>query len=410
MVTSYKDFKYYHILNLINHFGPISRTEIIKMTDYRSGSVGDIVKEMIDSGIVTESGLSSVGHGRSRVLLEINSSKLCALGISFPSKRIIVEALLSDGTSLNKIECRLSENADKDYIIQKTIDSCTELFNSLQDKFVLGIGVAVPSYNPTPHMRESLREDFIHFNDWITVNLKEKLETIFNLDVYCSPSIFLPAILEKKYGDAKNAQTFMCVELSNGIGSSLICNGRPLNGAKGSSGSIGHTVVDINCAKPTACNCGKMNCVEATAAWPAIKRNLIHDIENGVYSALLPIYKKNGDFLARDVKACIELDDKLCKYYVKEAAKIIGTAVANEIAIIDPEVVIFHSFMLELGEYFTDHLKEVIYDNLMPLFGSTKLVFSNNYESILSGGAAAEVFSRFMRTNEFDWIYLSDKN
>lgn len=410
MVTSYKDFKYYHILNLINHFGPISRTEIIKMTDYRSGSVGDIVKEMIDFGIVTETGLSSVGHGRSRVLLEINNSNLCALGISFPSKRVIVEALLSDGTSLNKIECKLPENAGKGLMIRTAIESCTRLLEGLKDKSVLGIGVAVPSYNPTPHMRDTLKEDFIHFNDWITIDLKDQLEKGFNLDVYCSPSISLPAILEKKYGEARNAQTFMCIELSNGIGSSLICNGRPLKGAKGSTGSIGHTVVDINCTKPTACNCGKMNCVEATAAWPAIKRNLIHGIENGAYSLLLPIYKKQGDFLARDVKTCIENDDKLCKYYVREAARIIGTAVANEIAIIDPEVVIFHSFMLELGEYFTNCLQEVIYDNLMPLFGRPRLVFSDNYESILSGGAAAEVFSRFMRSNEFDWIYLSEKN
>lgn len=323
---------------------------------------------------------------------------------------MIVKALMSDGTSLNKVEYKVTENAEKGLLIQNAIEGCASLLSSLKEKFVLGIGVAVPSYNPTSHMRDSLKEDFGHFNDWITIDLKEKLENTFNMDVYCSPSIILPAVLEKKFGDAKNAQTFICIELSNGIGSSLVCNGRPLKGAIGSSGSIGHTVVDINCQKPAACNCGKMNCVEASAAWPAIKRNLIHDIENGAYSALLPIYKKQGDFLARDVRACIDIDDdKLCKYYVREAARIIGTAVANEIAIIDPEVVIFHSFMLELGEYFTSHLKEVIFDNLMPLFGNTRLVFSENYESILSAGAAAEVFSKFMRTNEFDWIYLTER-
>ena len=52
------------ILNIINHLGPISRTELIDLTDWRPASVGDIIKELLEKQLIIETGHSSGGHGR----------------------------------------------------------------------------------------------------------------------------------------------------------------------------------------------------------------------------------------------------------------------------------------------------------------------------------------------------------
>ena len=79
----------YLILNIINHLGPISRTELTNLTDYRPATVTDIIKELLDADLIAETGNLSVGHGRNRTLLEMNKTHLCAIGISFFSKSVI---------------------------------------------------------------------------------------------------------------------------------------------------------------------------------------------------------------------------------------------------------------------------------------------------------------------------------
>ena len=55
------------ILNIISHLGPISRTELINLTDYRPASVSAIIKELLDERLIVETGLTSGGCGRKRV-------------------------------------------------------------------------------------------------------------------------------------------------------------------------------------------------------------------------------------------------------------------------------------------------------------------------------------------------------
>ena len=41
-------FKRLMILNIITHLGPISRTELIDLTDYRPATISDLIKELLD--------------------------------------------------------------------------------------------------------------------------------------------------------------------------------------------------------------------------------------------------------------------------------------------------------------------------------------------------------------------------
>ena len=64
------------ILNMIYHLGPISRTELIALTDYRPATVGEIVGDLLEEKLVVEAGQLSGGHGRKRVMLELNRTHL----------------------------------------------------------------------------------------------------------------------------------------------------------------------------------------------------------------------------------------------------------------------------------------------------------------------------------------------
>ena len=85
------------ILNIIHHLGPISRTELTDLTDWRPASVGDIIRELLEKQLIIETGHSSGGHGRKRTLLEINKEHLYAIGISFTPEEALCLAAGIDG-------------------------------------------------------------------------------------------------------------------------------------------------------------------------------------------------------------------------------------------------------------------------------------------------------------------------
>ena len=51
---------YFHrsqmLLNIIHHLGPISRTELVELTDWRPASVGDIIRELLEKQLIIETG------------------------------------------------------------------------------------------------------------------------------------------------------------------------------------------------------------------------------------------------------------------------------------------------------------------------------------------------------------------
>ena len=56
---------------MVCHFAPISRKKLIELTGLRPTNVGDLMKELLDEGLVIESGSYSAGPGRKRILLDI---------------------------------------------------------------------------------------------------------------------------------------------------------------------------------------------------------------------------------------------------------------------------------------------------------------------------------------------------
>ena len=83
-----------------------------------------------------------------------------------------------------------------------------------------------------------------------------------------------------------------------------------------------------------------------------------------------------------------------------------GIAIANAVNMLNPEAVIFHGYMLELGDYFISALKEAILDNTLSYLCSSIVfkVSDISLDSMLPLGAAAMIFNSYLNTEEFKWI------
>ena len=395
-------FKRHLILNVISHLGPISRTELIELTDYRPASVSDIIKELMDEQLVTETGFSSVGHGRKRAMLEINKDHICALGISFSSDSVSYVVSKIDGSILARSTGTIHPELTRDSLVEEIVRQVKALLRQYEDKLMVGIGISEPLFDPTTYQYGgSLTANYVHFNDWIRLDLKPRLEMELGLRVESYSGVTMPAMAEQRFGAAKGVQNFICVELSNGIGSSICCNGMPVSGAKGVAGELGHTVIERGKSKNRLCYCGKPDCVEVDTAYPALVTAIMEALNSGVFSALRP----GEPITVASIRKALENGDRMCMHYVKEAAQRLGVVIANAVNLLNPELVVLHGFMLELGTYFLGHLEQALRENVLSIAADFELKISDSMEMLLPLGAVAEVFSSYLHSSDYQWVY-----
>ena len=405
MTTDYHFQRKYTLLNLINHLGPISRKKLIELTDFRPASVTDLTKELIDEGLVVERGFVSNGPGRKRTLLELNSAHVCAIGVLLSYTKVTYVLSQIDGTVVERIDSDISDPKD-DQLAELTVSRITSLIRSHPDKKIVGIGLADPLYDEERFgFTASLSRTYDSFVNWGRMKLKPRLEQLTGIPVRSFSAGVLPVLVEQHYGVAKGKQDFICVELSNGLGVSIIAGGKVVTGFQGRAGELGHTTINFGLEDRPMCYCGKTGCVETEAAFPYIRKSICTALENGTYSSLLGFYDPAKPLTVKDVRRGLDEGDILCEHYVRESARRIGAAIANAVNILNPEMIILFGSLTGLGDFFIKEIKSILRRNTLVLLRGYQVAVNPSMESLLPLGAAAEMFNEFLKTDDFNWVY-----
>lgn len=394
------------ILNIIHHLGPISRTELINLTDYRPASISDMIKLLLEEKLIIETGNYSAGHGRRRTLLEINKSHLCAVGMALSSDSANFIVSQVDGTILKQDFLKFSPDLEKSVLISRITEQLQQLLTEFSDKEILGIGIGEPHHDPTGYqIGGSFTNDYSHFNDWVHFDLKPKLEKLFSLHVEVYSEVTLPVMAQHHFGAAKGIRDFICIELSNGIGASLCCNGTPVTGFKGMAGELGHTVISTDQHNPKLCYCGKPGCAESNSAYPFLVSELQASINNGAFSSLSVHAKDMSKITPAAIRKSLDEHDRLCMYHVKKIATQLGVLIANTVNLLNPELVILYGFMVELGDYFLNHLTASIHENALSIVDDFDIYISDSLETLLPLGAVAEIYTSYLHSDDYKWVY-----
>ena len=145
------------------------------------------------------------------------------------------------------------------------------------------------------------------------------------------------------------------LKVGTGIGSGIISNGAVVRGAQGAAGDIGHLWADAD--RPTGrrlrCQCGKEGCVEAYASGWAIVRDLAE--------AGQPVTTVD------QVMERVAFGDPLATGLVRDAGRVIGSALANAVSLLNPSVVVVGGQLAAAGEHLLSGIRERVYARSLPL-------------------------------------------
>src|SRR5215475_2601948 len=91
------------VLDLIRTHGPISRTDLAEATGLTQATMSTLARQLIDEGLVHETGRRESKGGRPLVLLDINPTARFAVGVQLGAESITYTTINLGGAIVGRV-------------------------------------------------------------------------------------------------------------------------------------------------------------------------------------------------------------------------------------------------------------------------------------------------------------------
>jgi predicted NBD/HSP70 family sugar kinase len=266
------------ILRELHTRGPQSRSDLVARTGLTRSAIRALIGELVLTGLVSEErGTPQGTPGRPSPLVRPSAEWgfVLALEIAVDSVAAAVVGLCGEVVDL----IRLDRPRDRSSV-DETVADLAMLARTLRDRLpseeLLAVGVAV--------VGTVRREDgFVSMAPnlrWRDVPLAEALAGALGttLPISVANEADLGALAEWRRGAAVGKDHVLFISGEVGVGGGVIIDGRPLTGATGYGGEVGHMPVNPNGGK---CRCGSIGCWETEVGERALLRRAGHPRDAG---------------------------------------------------------------------------------------------------------------------------------
>lgn len=220
--------------------GPLSRADVARRTKLTAQTVSNLVRELVDDGLVVEAERRRKGRGAPSIQLEVNPRAAFAVGFDLDVDHLT--AVLVDlagevhGRVHHEIEVGLPDASLR--LVTETGRALIEEAG-LKPSQVLGVGVGIPG-PMVPSGDDTYVVSPMAFEGWRDVPFAERLHSELGLPVFIENNATAAAVGEHWYGAGQRLSTFFYVYLGSGLGGGLVVQGHPFEGFTGNAGEIGY--------------------------------------------------------------------------------------------------------------------------------------------------------------------------
>jgi glucokinase len=231
----------------------------------------------------------------------------------------------------------------------------------------------------------------LHLPGWINVPLVAIVEDAFRVPAAVDNDATAGAVAEWRFGAGRDrdVRSLVYLTISTGIGGGLVLDGRPYRGAAGNAGELGHLTIDID---GDPCACGRRGCLEAYASGTNIARRAREALAAGEPSSLAGV----ATVTARDVAAAAAGGDALAGRVWDETTRMLGSAVATILDVLNPELVVLGGGVTNAGDALLRPIRETaLREAMRPAAGSADVVLATLGEDLGVVAAASVALDRF---------------
>lgn len=367
----------------------MSRQKLSQHSGLSSATITNVVVELIQEGIIIESGLEASEGGRPRSILTINSHHGYFIGVDIGETFLRVE--LFDLT-LHKLDSVtypliLGENQPDQvgqYICQGVKATLAEVGISAEK--VIGIGIGVGG------LVEQAEQIFTYVPswEWQRVPLVTFLEKDLTMPIYVDNAAKVMAQAENLFGAGQWCEHLAVLLVGTGIGAGIIAHDSLYRGAGNNAGEWGHMTIALD---GRLCRCGGCGCLEAYAGASGIIARLR---EVAPQSSLLQ--SNDQERIIADIVEAARNGELSAIGVLIDTARYLGAGIANLINLFNPQVIVLGGWVgLEIGEYILPELRQFVARYaLKQSFSDTKIELSHLGHDAVAMGAAALALEQFL--------------
>ncbi len=264
------------LLQTLFHQGAMSRADLSRETGLTRVTISDLIADLIADGFVAEMGVREAsGPGKPAILVDLDRDGHRIVGIDLSGADAFIGAVLTlDGDIVVRLEVPVPTDGD---VIEAVVGLARDLVAEAHAP-VLGIGVGTPGVVDdkgviltAPNLR------------WAGFDLESALKSAIGVPVLVANDANAAVLAEYTFGGS--GEDVLLVKVGRGVGSGLLASGQPMRGAHFAAGEIGHVTVGTD-GGPT-CVCGKVGCLEAWLAVPALTARLAAASDDDVRAGIL---------------------------------------------------------------------------------------------------------------------------
>ena len=253
------------------------------------------------------------------------------------------------GTMLDKWEIPTNTAENGKYILPDIAQAINKYMQEkgIAKESILGAGIGVPGAVD----KHGIVAGCVNLG-WGYFSVKDALEPLLGFKVVAGNDATVAALGECWKGGGQGCDSMVMVTLGTGVGGGIIVDGKPVHGATGAGGEIGHMVLNRN--ETAVCGCGKRGCVEQYCSATGIARLARLALENSQQPSVLRDLEK---IVAKDVFDAANAGDALAKDVLEQVYAYMGEFIASLCCVVNPEVVVLGGGVSKAGQVLLDGLE-----------------------------------------------------
>lgn len=383
------------VLEQIRRHEPISRSHIVDATGLSKAAVSSIVAELMDAGLVEESGSQSTSIGRPRILLSLIPNAAYTVGAELTNQecRVILTNLRAE-----PIVHYMQPVASADLSVERLLDvlqQCVKQVTAgIDDDQILALGLCVPGLI-------DLATGQLIFSvllPWRDVPLGQLVTQRFPYPVAVFARGNAATWGERWYGAGQTALNMLYVRVGAGIVGGLVINGQPYLGQGFGAGELGHITVLPDGAP---CRCGNHGCLATVATVDALLNRVSQLLREHRDN---PLWQRvHGDLNSLTLEDVIwgaEAENSVAIQALAEIGRWLAIAIASAVNLLNLDMIIIGGPLEQAGEKLLQPLRDELSQRALPThLARVEVVPSALKENAPSIGAASLVLHELMSPN-----------
>lgn len=350
--------------------GPISRAQLTERTSLNRSTILDLVAELQGEQLLYERAPVTSGVGRPSPIVHASSEAL-AIAVNPEIDAIELAVVGLDRSVIVRERHEQATSPTPETVVQLVAQRLeTWRKDTLRAARLLGIAVAIPGL---VRASDGLVKLAPHL-EWRDVPLGEMLSKETGLVAIIDNDATLGAMAEHAFGAARGADNAVYLNGgASGIGGGVVLDGRVIRGSRGYAGEFGHNRPGI--------------------ADEEIRRTPAGVFEDEVQRSRL--LQAAGDQSLSDEEMESRLDElpELAAEVARQR-RVLSTAVANVVNVLNPEIVVLGGFLAVLyssaTREFAEHVRRQV---IAPMAEHLEFTVAQLRKDRLLVGAASEVFN-----------------